>query len=140
MRVGGSDGLIKEPLHTVGEFAMETFTATLWTALVLYLMYKTNAVYSYLSWGLLSWLNPITKIANYKKTFLPLGMSYSDYMLTEHGNFLVKMLSCRYCFGFWLSLAASLAINEPESLALVYFGSQFVCSAFDWMERVLNNE
>lgn len=119
---------------------IDFLTATLWTALVLYLMYKTNAVYSYLSSSFLSWLNPITKINEYKEKFLPIGMSYSDFMLTNHGNFLVKMVSCRYCFGIWISLAASFIINQPESLPTIYFMSQLCCSIFDWIERTVNNE
>lgn len=126
---------------------MEILAATLSTALVLYLLYKTDAVYSYLSSPLLSWLDHLTKMRKYNEVFKPLGLTYSEYMMTEHGNFLVKMLSCRYCLGLWLAAAASIfAVGHQDvgSLAVciptTYFGGQTLCSLFDWCERKMNDD
>lgn len=117
---------------------MNTLVATLWTALTLYLLYKTDVVFSYLSSPLLSWLNPITKVKQITKEFD--GMSYSEFMCHYHNNFLVKMISCRYCFGFWVALAAALAIGKIEATPITYFGGQLLCTAFDFCERKLHNE
>jgi hypothetical protein len=113
--------------------------ATLWTALILYLLYKTNAVYAYLSTPLLSWLNPITKVKNYKKIGMD-GFSYSDYMTAYHNNFWVKLLSCRYCFGLWLAVGVSFLLKIPEGIPITYIGGQTVCTVFDWIERKMNDE
>lgn len=120
----------------------DTLAATLWTALVLYLLYKTDAVFSYLSAPPLSWLSPVTKVKhylNFRKTGVE-GFSYSDYMSSYHNNLIVKMLSCRYCFGLWLSLGLSWCMSGIETLPIVYLGGQSLCTAFDWVERKLNDE
>ena len=118
---------------------METLTTTLWTALVLYLLYKTDAVYSYLGSSLLSWLNPITKVKKYKEV-MQHGMTYSEFMSTYHNNLLVKLLSCRYCFGLWLALGMCSLTGSVEALPIAYFGGQTICTLFDWLERKMNDE
>ena len=120
---------------------MHTFAAICGTALVLYLLYKTDAVFSYLSSPMLAWLNPITKIKEFKKQFGASDgqISYSDFMLGYHSNFFIKTISCRYCFGVWLALAASLMSGTIKTMPIVYFGGQLLCTTFDWIERKLND-
>lgn len=118
---------------------MNIFLSTLWTALALYLLYNTNAVYSYLASPILSWLNPITKIKQYTKDSME-GVSYSEYMQFYHNNFVVKLLTCRYCFGIWISLFVSVLTENLAALPIIYFGSQLVCTLFNFLERKLNDE
>ena len=118
---------------------MEILTASLWTALSLYVMYKTSAVYSYLSLPIFSWLDRVTKVKSYKAQHEKLGTSYSDFMSTYHNNFLVKLLSCRYCFGLWLSFGVCYCLSMIQSLPAVYFGGQALCTIFDCFERKIND-
>jgi hypothetical protein len=117
---------------------MDILVATIWTALALFLLYETSAVFSYLSLPVLKPLNYFTKIDEYKNA-LKNGYSvqYSEYMETKYSGFFVKLFSCRYCFGFWLALISSYIIGEIFWLPAVYFGGQLICSGFkkvnNWM-------
>jgi hypothetical protein len=117
---------------------MEILLATIWTALVLYLLYETSAVFSYFNSALLRPLSFLTRIKQYSlANKAGWEGSYSDYMETYHSGFWVSLFSCRYCFGFWLALLFSLALCGALALPIVYFGSQLICSGFkalnDWM-------
>ena len=65
------------------------------------------------------------------------SIEYSDYMQAYHSNFLVQLFSCRYCFGVWLSVVASILSEKLWWIPIVYFGSHLICSGFkklnDWM-------
>ena len=117
---------------------MDILVATIWTALALFLLYETSAVFSYLSLPFMRPLNFLTKVKEYDD-FQKKGctLSYSDYMAMAHGNFFEKLFSCRYCFGFWLALSASFAVDKPLWTPAVYFGGQLICSCFNkvnnWM-------
>lgn len=117
---------------------MDILIATLWTALALFILYETSAVFSYLSLPILRPLNFLTKMKQFKEVYKKsVAIEYSDYMQAYHSNFLVKLFACRYCFGAWISLASALVIEKPVWLPAVYFGSHLLCSGFkrinDWM-------
>lgn len=119
---------------------MDILVATIWTALALFLLYETNAVFSYLNTPLLRPLNFLTRIKKYNEIRKSgCGLSYCDYMLTTHENFFVKLFSCRYCFGFWLAMGFSLAIDKPFWTPAVYFGSQLICSGFNKLNNWMVN-
>lgn len=117
---------------------MEILVATIWTALALFLLYETSAVFSYLSLSALRPLNFLTKIKEFnefqKQSYETV---YSDYMQTYHGGFFVRLVSCRYCLGFWLALGFSCLTGKPEWTPVTYFGGQLLCSGFkrlnEWM-------
>jgi hypothetical protein len=111
---------------------------TFWSGLVLYILYETSAVYSYISSWPMKLFNRLTKVRQYKKTND--GMSYSDWMSIHHENsFLIKLLSCRYCFGVWTSFGICMTTNSPENIPIVYFGGQLICSIFALIERKIKN-
>lgn len=75
-------------------------------ASVAILLYKTDSVFEYGKlMRLISFSEDIQykcfKIQNNGKT------NYFDYLNFKHNNFFTKMLSCPYCFGFWLCLIVS---------------------------------
>jgi len=117
---------------------MNILVATSWTALVLFILFETSAVFSYLS--LLKPLNFLTKIREYRQE---MGsnptVSYAEYMNVHHGGFWVRMLSCRYCVGVWLALLFSVAMGSLFALPIVYFGGQLICSLFKVIDYLVNN-
>jgi hypothetical protein len=114
---------------------MDVVIAILWVMFVLYILYGTNSVYSYLE--MLPFLDRWTQIKRYKQ-FYQFSLPYSAFMLTDSRSFLVRLVSCRYCLGVWLSLVPS-AIVGWDWLPLIYFGSQLGCSCFMWVESKFSN-
>ena len=124
---------------------MEILLATIWTALALFILYETSAVFSYLNSLVMRPLNFLTRVRQYNQIRSSgTDISYSEYMNYSHDNFFVKLFSCRHCFGLWLAFFASLAIDKPFWLPVVYFGGHFICSFFkamsEWMEWVVNHD
>ena len=114
---------------------MEVLLASLWVALALYLVYETSVVYSYLS--RLPFLNFITHILEYERERKDTwSLSYSLFMQLNYGGFLLDLLLCRYCLGFWLALAASWFCGLQYG-APIYFVSQLGYSGFRAIEKVL---
>jgi hypothetical protein len=114
---------------------MEVLLASLWVALVLYLVYETSVVYSYLS--RLPFLNFITHIKEYESERKDnWSLSYSLFMQLNHGGFLLDLLMCRYCLGFWLALGASYFCGV-QYVAPIYFMSQLEYSVFRATEKTL---
>lgn len=93
-----------------------------WVAASLFVCYNTNAVYEYLK--LLPIPNRITKIKDYlAESKWGFQNSYKVYMMANHDSFLIRMMTCYYCFGVWLSLAFSAYFSCLEWLPVVYLGS-----------------
>ena len=114
---------------------MEVLIASLWVALALYSVYETSVVYSYLS--RLPFLNFITHIKEYERERKDnWSLSYSLFMQLNYGGFLLELLLCRYCLGFWLALGASWFCGLQYG-APIYFVSQLGYSAFRAIEKVL---
>ena len=109
---------------------MGLLLSILWVAMALFVLYDTSAVYQYLR--TMPFLNFITKVKDYERD-AP-SIPYSLYMQTERPGFLMEMMTCRYCLGFWLALAGTLAFTDWKMLPIVYLGSQLAYSAF----RILN--
>jgi hypothetical protein len=112
----------------------------LWLGFILYLLYETSAVYSYISSWPMRLFKRWSKIHQYEKTAAD-SISYCDWMLSQHNkSFLVKLLSCRYCFGVWMALGICMITNSPENIPIVYFGGQLICSLFAFAERKMRDE
>ena len=117
---------------------MNAIMGTLWAALVLYIMYSTDAVYSYLSSPLLRWLSPLTKVKDYRR-FLEknssVPVSYADYMKAHYNGFFMNMLTCRVCFGLWVAIIVGAATDTLTMTPAIYFGSIAVQTFMDAVVR-----
>lgn len=116
---------------------MDVIVCILWIALILYIGFDTNAVYSYLK--RLPTLNFITHVVDYEKEQSSRNwqMSYSLYMQVNHGGFLISLLTCRYCIGLWLAIIASAIVRDYEWMPLIFFGSQLTYTGFRALDRYL---
>jgi len=116
---------------------METALQSIWLGFVLYVLYETSAVYSYISSQPMRIFKRWTKIHLYNSSS---GFSYSDWLLFKYPNsFLYKLLSCRYCFGVWLSLGICMTTNNFNMIPIVYLLGQFICSLFTLSERKMRD-
>lgn len=112
---------------------MGLLLSILWVALTLFLLYDTAVVYQYLR--TMPFLNFITKVKDYERD-APM-LPYSIYMQSERPGFLMEMMTCRYCLGFWLALAGTLTFANWKMLPIVYLGSQLAYSAFRALDKGL---
>lgn len=117
---------------------MNIFIASLWVSLVLFLLYNTGAVYQYAK--VFPFLNFITHIKEYEKSRLLDNIPYSMYMEYKHNGFLTQLFTCRYCFGFWISLSVSLVIGKVSTLPLLYFASQLIYMGFVFVENYFTSK
>jgi hypothetical protein len=114
---------------------MNTVLASFWVYFLLWIGFKTSAMYEYAK--LFSWFNlisRITKIKEYEEVLKgDYSLSYSSYIRSVYPNFFVKMFSCHFCIGAWLSLCSSIAFGILIELPLVYCFSLLLFFGFDWI-------
>jgi len=103
--------------------------------MVLYLLYETTVVYSYLK--RLPFLNFITHVKDYEKARKDdWSLSYSFFMQYNYGGFMLELLTCRYCLGFWLAFSASFYCGL-QYIPCVYFLSQIGYTGFKAIDKTL---
>jgi hypothetical protein len=114
---------------------MDTLISSLWVAMVLYLLYETTVVYSYLK--RLPFLNFITHVKDYEKARKDdWSLSYSFFMQYNYGGFMLELLTCRYCLGFWLAFSAAFYCGL-QYIPCVYFLSQIGYTGFKVIDKTL---
>ena len=117
---------------------MNILMTILWVAMTLFVCFKTTAVYEYLK--ILPFLNKVTKIKEYhlEKKY-NYTLSYKMYMMTEHDSFFIRLITCPYCLGFWLSLGFSTIFSCLNWIPAVYFGGLSTyygaSSLLKWLEK-----
>jgi hypothetical protein len=112
---------------------MDVLLSILWVATSLFVLYDTSFVYQYLR--KMPFLNFITKVKDYERD-AP-AIPYSLYIQTERPGFMVELLTCRYCLGFWLALGATVAFSNWTTLPAVYLGSQLTYGLFRATDKTL---
>ncbi len=82
-----------------------------------YILYKTEALVEYAK---LFKLNSLFRLNEYFcfKLSNDSSVNYFDFLKSKSNNFITRLMSCPYCFGFWLCLALSLCGQNP----LVIYG------------------
>lgn len=122
---------------------MEVLIASLWVAMCLYLLFETSVVYSYLS-ALPQFVNrildPLLHFSSYEldqKQNRNWSLSYTDYVVTNHGGFMINLFTCRYCLGAWLAIASAVGFGIWEWIPAVYFLSQLGYGGFKVADNFL---
>jgi hypothetical protein len=119
---------------------MNTFAAISWVAGTMFVLFKTTAVYEYFK--VLPLPERITKIKEYKKEkLLNYALSYKMFWMTTHDSFFIRLVTCPYCLGAWLSLGFSAIFSCIEWVPAVYlgglstyFGVSALINKLEWME------
>lgn len=101
---------------------MNELISILWSLLVLFLWFETNVFYEY--FHRIPFLSKFLGFQDYDKNKEYYGhCSYQEFLPIQHNNFLVKLISCPYCLGFWTSLGTTFAFSDWKYFPMVYFGS-----------------
>jgi len=113
---------------------MIDFFAMMWVAMVLFVVYETSAVYEY-SKFLPEW---ISRKREYKHEleFNP-QMSYGTFMRIHHDSFLIRWLSCPYCFGMAVSIGLTLLFSNWQMIPITYLGGLLGYRAFTKADKWL---
>lgn len=79
---------------------------------VVYVLYHTEALIEY---GKLFKLNRFMKLEEYFcfKLSNGTGVNYFDFLKVRSNNFITRLMSCPYCFGFWCCLVVSFGRQNP---------------------------
>ena len=113
---------------------MSDFFAMLWVGVLLFILYETSAVYEY-SRFLPEW---ITKKREYKRELeFNSQMSYGTFMRIQYDSFLIRWLSCPYCFGMALSIGMTLLFSSWQFIPITYFGGLLTYRAFTKADKWL---
>ena len=115
-----------------------TAIAMYWTAFVLWIGFKTSAVYEYLR--LIPMCEGITHTKQYQqfKKADPL-LTYSEFMGTRYNSFIVRMCSCSACIGVWIAFVACWTLNCFHNLPIVYGGGLILYLVFSWLIKRLTD-
>ena len=64
------------------------------------------------------------KVRSYKKSRETNALlTYHSFLLEWHDSFFVRLITCPYCLGYWLSLIACLVTERFDLIGIYYVGS-----------------
>lgn len=118
---------------------MQVLKALMWTTASLYVLFQTSAVYDYLR--VLPLPEKIKKMKEYERERVyNFSLSYKLFYLTNYDSFFVKLATCPYCLGAWLSIGFSVLFSCTEWIPAVYLGSLSTYYAatnlLKWLDRM----
>lgn len=89
--------------------------------LILLVWFKTNAFVEYVNLFKLNKLFRVDKFLEYKK--INIEIDYVTFLMIKNPNFITKLVSCTYCFNFWLSLSSCFLFKNIIYLPIIYMAS-----------------
>lgn len=118
---------------------MNIILAICWTAFVLWIVFKTSAVYEYLR--LLPFCDRFTRIKEYgefRKHDMTMG--YGEFMYAKCPSFFVRMCRCPFCVGVWVAFAGCIVFDCFSLLPAVYGTAFILYFVFSWTVKRLKDE
>lgn len=97
---------------------------------ILFIWFNTN---SFVEYSTMLGTNKIFKIDLYKEYLLinPL-IKYNEYLLIKHNRFLVRLITCKPCLCFWITLLSIIISNSSFLfLPLIYLLSYITYKSLD---------
>ena len=103
---------------------MELLAYPFLVSVILFYMYETDVFVEYVK---LFRLNKLFKIKEYEdhQEHSPLD-SYWDWVIWDKKTFLRKLLSCPYCFGFWLNVGVAYIHKDLGLFVINLWSSLFL--------------
>lgn len=101
------------------------------TAMVLFSLYKTDAVVEYMKLfrvDKLFWV-PLFEKAEEKNPEL----DYWDYLRLEHDCFFVRLITCPICVGFWVNVFCLFYYTNPFFFFMNWWLSYFLFFVLSWV-------
>lgn len=101
---------------------MNVVMAISWVVFLLWICFETSAVYEYLM--MLPCLDRLSHTQKYTESRKEnYDLSYKDYLLVFHNSLFVRLVTCPYCVGVWMSLFVCWVCGCLSWLAAVYIAS-----------------
>jgi hypothetical protein len=99
---------------------------------ILFVWFDTNA---FIDYSRLFKLNKIFYIDMWDEyRIINPRMDYLNYLSTKHRNFLIKMITCKPCFTFWLTIIFLFLFNIKIILfPIVYLGSYLIYNLYTYI-------
>lgn len=97
---------------------MDFLFLTCLVSTILVVLYLTDAVPTYLKWGLKGYKALL--IDEYFQNINIPCENYLEYLNFKYDSFWLKLASCPFCLGFWLSLLASLFSVSLDCMPCIY--------------------
>lgn len=115
---------------------MSVMLSISWVVFALWIGFQTTAVYE---WAALFpvFLRTHEYAEARKQDFT---LSYKDFLLSAHGGFMIRMLSCPYCVGVWMSVTSCLVFGCLRWTAAVYLVSVLIYHGYVVMMARLTDE
>lgn len=106
-----------------------------WVGVILFLLYETPALVYYTKF--FCKIFPIRSywLLAYEVTNLNTWMEVFRQMKPD--SFTTKLVTCPYCYGFWLSLALTFHVGSLSAFAFIYLLGLLIYSLLTFTKRAL---
>jgi hypothetical protein len=95
-----------------------------WVVFLLFIWFNTDAFIQYSKIIGLSRLFKINDWESYRTTNPKIN--YLEYLSIRHRNFFTKLISCKPCFNFWITLITCICFNSLMLYPVIYMLSYII--------------
>ncbi len=101
-----------------------------WVVLILFIWFSTDA---FIQYSKLFRLENKFKISDWESYRLTVSakISYQDYLILKHRNFFTKLISCKPCLNFWITLIVCLCFCSLYNFPIIYMLSYIIYKIID---------
>lgn len=99
-----------------------------WIVFVLFIWFNTDA---FIQYSKLIKLDKKFKISDWESYRLLSKISYQEYLALKHRNFFTKLVSCKPCLAFWISLIVLIIFSSLYYFPLIYILSYILYKLID---------
>ncbi len=100
-----------------------------WVVLILFIWFSTDAFIQYSKVLKLSKYFRIEEWESYRISNPKIG--YLDYLVLKHKSFFTKLISCKPCFNFWITLTICLIFGTLVYYPVIYISSYIIYKLID---------
>lgn len=101
-----------------------------WIVFLLFIWFNTDAFIQYSKLFKLENIFKIKEWNNYRIENNP-RLTYLEYLNLKHYSFLTKLISCRPCLTFWLTLLTCLVFKDLVLFPIIYMLSYIIYKIID---------
>lgn len=104
-----------------------------WIVFILFLWFNTDA---FIQYSKLFRLNKRLKISDWEDYRLTVSnkVSYQEYLFLKNKSFFTKLISCRPCLAFWITICTSIIFSSWYYFPLIYMLSYLIYKIIDKYE------
>jgi len=96
-----------------------------WVIFIMFIWFNTDAFTQYFKF--LNFLQ-IQKWQNYQSIS---KISYTEYLIIKHRGFFTKLISCKPCLNFWITLVVCITFNNLNLFPAIYMISYITYKILD---------